>query len=90
MWYDQPKLLTIATDNINYFFTSLFCLECILRIIAFGFRYFRDGWKIFDFIIAYGSLIGVILQEFANITGAVSTTAIRTVRILRMFKIFRK
>ncbi len=46
----------------NQVFTLIFFVEFIIRIIAIGPKhYFTDGWNIFDFLIAIGSIVGLVL-----------------------------
>ncbi|KAI4877759.1 hypothetical protein NFI96_028690, partial [Prochilodus magdalenae] len=41
--YNQPHSLEITLKYCNYFFTSTFVLEAVLKLIAFGFRrFFKD------------------------------------------------
>ena len=63
-----------------------------MKITAFGSRYFTDGWNIFDFVIVLGSMTGIVIglsSEQLNRMGPV-TTLVRSFRILRIFKLFRK
>ncbi len=54
--------MTQALEIINYIFTGIFLIEALLKLAAWGLKqYFLDEWNIFDFLIALGSLIGVIL-----------------------------
>lgn len=48
-------------DYLNYVFTGIFVLEAMFKILGSGIRYFKDGWNIFDFLIAFGSLVGIVL-----------------------------
>ena len=89
-WYRQPKLLDQITNIINIVFTVIFLLESIIKIIGYGSRYFKDGWNIFDFIVMVTSFIGIIISYTYNFSGAAATTAIRAIRIARIFKLFRK
>ncbi|XP_031655629.1 voltage-dependent P/Q-type calcium channel subunit alpha-1A-like [Oncorhynchus kisutch] len=51
--------------NINIVFTTLFFMECILKIIAFGvLNYFKDAWNIFDFVSVLGSFTDILVTEF--------------------------
>jgi len=51
-----------ALEVINYIFTTLFLVEAIMKLFAWGFKqYFQDEWNIFDLFVALGSLVGVIL-----------------------------
>lgn len=48
-YHQQPEILTTILEYSNYFFTALFALEMILKIIADGlFGYLADGFNLFD------------------------------------------
>ncbi|KTG47287.1 hypothetical protein cypCar_00036547, partial [Cyprinus carpio] len=50
--------------NLNMVFTSLFSMECILKIIAFGvLNYFKDAWNIFDCVTVLGSITDILVTE---------------------------
>lgn len=53
-YFDQPELLEEITGQANNFFNYFFTMELILKLLAFGFDYFKDGWNSFDFIIVAG------------------------------------
>jgi hypothetical protein len=76
-------------DYINVFYTMVFVLEAIFKIISFGFKYFRNVWNIFDFIIAFGSLIGVILEYTNQLNNISAATALRSFRLLKLMKLFK-
>ena len=59
-------------------------------MIGFGARFFKDGWNVFDFVVILLSLIGFILSFYIKLDTGSSATVIRTLRIARMFKMFRK
>lgn len=71
-------------------FALIFILEALIKIIGFGKRYFMDNWNLFDFFVFLGSAIGMSLTYFTSVQGGSSTTIIRSLRIARMFKLFRK
>jgi hypothetical protein len=48
-------------DYVNYFFTAVFALEAILKLIAFEFSYFKSGWNRFDFIVVITSFIDIVM-----------------------------
>jgi len=54
--------ITQITDYLNYFFTTVFIVEALLKFIAFGFSYFRDSWNLFDFFVVCSSLIDITLS----------------------------
>lgn len=62
---------------------TIFIIEIIVKLLAEGrwpWRFFKDGWNVFDFLI-----VAVGLMPFAG--GAV--TALRLVRLLRVLKLVR-
>ena len=56
--YDQPKEVDTALNCLNYLFTGVFAIECIIRLICTRLDYFRHGMNIFDFIIVLFSIAG--------------------------------
>lgn len=57
----------------NYGFSIIFIFEAIIKLIAFGSRYFRDAWNVFDFVIVVGSLIFTFLKIVFNVDLSLST-----------------
>ncbi|CAD8082647.1 unnamed protein product [Paramecium primaurelia] len=72
--------LTYVRNQMEYFFTAVFLLEFILKILAMGFlferhTYLRDGWNVLDFAVVGTSILSLV--------GSFNLSAIRTIRILR-------
>jgi len=66
----------IMLDGTEKFFTIVFAVECVIKIIARGFilhkhSYLRDIWNWLDFIVVLSSVISVIVQE-VGIEGSVA------------------
>lgn len=75
---------------LNLIFTVIFTLEFIIRIIAIGVvNYFTDGWNIFDFIVALGSVAGIIISRGTTVQ-LVSTSLLRAFRILRLLRLLKR
>uniref|UniRef100_A0A8C1YMJ7 Calcium voltage-gated channel subunit alpha1 Ia n=1 Tax=Cyprinus carpio TaxID=7962 RepID=A0A8C1YMJ7_CYPCA len=84
--YSQPRSLEITLKYCNYFFTSTFVLEAVLKLIAFGFRrFFKDRWNQLDLAIVLLSVMGITLEEI-EISAAlpINPTIIRIMRVLRI------
>nr|XP_032624035.1 voltage-dependent P/Q-type calcium channel subunit alpha-1A isoform X13 [Chelonoidis abingdonii] len=82
-----------AYENVlkmfNHVFTSLFSLECLLKIMAFGvLNYFRDAWNIFDFVTVLGSITDILVTEFAN--NFINLSFLRLFRAARLIKLLRQ
>jgi len=54
-------------ENINFFFSTVFILEAILKIFAMRTSYFKNGWNIFDFFIVLGTIAGTISSAVTNV-----------------------
>ncbi|WP_299372310.1 ion transporter [uncultured Tateyamaria sp.] len=56
---------------------TIFVAEIILKLIAYGGRFFRNGWNLFDFVI-----VGIAL-----IPGSAGLSVLRALRILRVLRV---
>ena len=89
-WYRQSQAVYDATELLNYIFASIFLFEAFLRIAGIGFKhYFQDGWNIFDFSIAVGSLIAIIISLNTSVS-LKATTLLRAFRILRLLRLLKR
>ena len=90
-----PNMSPDIQNNLavaNYVFTAVFLVEAILKLTAFSGSYFRDKWNVFDFIIVLASCAVITLENLVIMNSAFRTTAslMRTLRIGRLFKFFRR
>ena len=85
LFYSPP----CAPADVDIVVIALFGVEVAVRLGAHGgkfWRYFQDGWNIFDFAIVALSLL-FLLPVFAG--GGSFVPAIRLVRILRVLRVLR-
>ncbi|XP_035888300.1 voltage-dependent P/Q-type calcium channel subunit alpha-1A isoform X3 [Phyllostomus discolor] len=86
---------SLAYENalrvFNIVFTSLFSLECLLKVMAFGIlNYFRDAWNIFDFVTVLGSITDILVTEFGNPNNFINLSFLRLFRAARLIKLLRQ
>ncbi|XP_032544478.1 voltage-dependent T-type calcium channel subunit alpha-1I isoform X2 [Chiroxiphia lanceolata] len=82
--HEQPEELTNILEISNVVFTSMFALEMILKLAAFGlFDYLRNPYNIFDSIIVIISIWEIIGQSDGGLS------VLRTFRLLRVLKLVR-
>ncbi|OXA50295.1 Sodium channel protein para [Folsomia candida] len=68
----------------NKVFTSIFTVECSMKLIAMSPKfYFQGGWNVFDFIIVFLSLLEMLFED----AGMPGISALRSFRLLRVFKL---
>ncbi|KAJ8406652.1 hypothetical protein AAFF_G00295680 [Aldrovandia affinis] len=82
--HEQPEELTNILEICNIVFTSMFALEMILKLTAFGFFcYLRNPYNIFDGIIVIISVCEIVSQSDGGLS------VLRTFRLLRVLKLVR-
>ncbi|XP_074596871.1 calcium voltage-gated channel subunit cacophony isoform X2 [Brevipalpus obovatus] len=83
----RERLLYFA----NIGFTSLFSLECLLKILATGARnFFKDYWNIFDFVCVVGSVIDAMVMETTTTSAQLNVGFLRLFRAARLIKLLRQ
>uniref|UniRef100_A0A8D2LN91 Voltage-dependent N-type calcium channel subunit alpha n=1 Tax=Varanus komodoensis TaxID=61221 RepID=A0A8D2LN91_VARKO len=91
-FYGAPGPYEDMLKCLNIVFTSMFSLECVLKIIAFGvLNYFRDAWNIFDFVTVLGSITDILVTEIAVSTdNFINLSFLRLFRAARLIKLLRQ
>uniref|UniRef100_A0A8C7KZ70 Voltage-dependent T-type calcium channel subunit alpha n=1 Tax=Oncorhynchus kisutch TaxID=8019 RepID=A0A8C7KZ70_ONCKI len=89
--YSQPQSLETSLKYCNYFFTTTFVVESVLKLIGFGFRrFFKDRWNQLDLSIVLLSVMGIILEEIDyNASLPINPTIIRIMRVLRIARVLK-
>lgn len=83
--YEQPEWLTKAQDIANLFFTVVFLIEMLMKLIALGFaEYASDGFNLFDAFIVIMSYVELCMPGNNS-----SLSVLRAFRLLRIFKIIK-
>lgn len=76
----SPALMAAAGDSLvalDHAILAVFVVEIALRITAHGWRFFRDPWSVFDFVVVAISL-APSSEEFSVLR------ALRVLRVLRL------
>ncbi|CAJ0587570.1 unnamed protein product, partial [Mesorhabditis spiculigera] len=77
-------------ERVENVFIVVFTIECILKVIAYGFlfhpgAYLRNAWNILDFIIVVIGIVSTLLSRM-NIQGF-DVKALRAFRVLRPLRL---
>jgi hypothetical protein len=84
-YHNQPIELTQAVEISNIFFTFVFALEMVLKILGSGcYAYLTDGFNLFDAIVVIVSLMELFMDEEGS-----GLSVLRTFRLLRILKLVR-
>eukprot|EP00058_Branchiostoma_floridae_P000986 XP_002586474.1 hypothetical protein BRAFLDRAFT_287750 [Branchiostoma floridae] len=75
-------------EKINLVFIAVFTGEMVWKMIAFGPKYFSQGWNIFDFVVV---VMSIITQGLEDVMAAlpVPPTLLRVIRVARVGRILR-
>uniref|UniRef100_A0A1I7VI90 Ion_trans domain-containing protein n=1 Tax=Loa loa TaxID=7209 RepID=A0A1I7VI90_LOALO len=89
-FYMMPIGLKYVLKTLNYFFTAVFTLESVIKLIALGFRrFFSERWNQLDISIVILSIAGIIFEEFEALELPINPTIIRVMRVLRIARVLK-
>ncbi|XP_059488703.1 sodium channel protein 60E-like isoform X4 [Neocloeon triangulifer] len=86
--YNQSAPVRFVLEVSNAFFTTVFGLEAIVKIIGLRYHYFTVPWNLFDFILVMASILGIVMEDMM-VDLPVSPTLLRVVRVFRIGRILR-
>lgn len=84
--------VTFVLRFSNYIFTFIFFTEAVLKLVAFGSSYFKNGWNKFDFFVVVSSILDVVLDQLDTTSLeflSVGPQIARVMRVLRVTRIIR-
>ncbi|KAG5672248.1 hypothetical protein PVAND_002390 [Polypedilum vanderplanki] len=89
-YYMMPLALEYALKIFNYFFTAVFILEAMMKLVALGLKlYLKDKWNQLDVFIVILSIVGIALEEAENKILPINPTIIRVMRVLRIARVLK-
>ncbi|XP_062529385.1 voltage-dependent T-type calcium channel subunit alpha-1G isoform X1 [Bombyx mori] len=89
-YYKMPPALQYALKIFNYFFTAVFILEAVMKLVALGFKiYLKDKWNQLDVIIVILSIVGIVLEELETNIIPINPTIMRVMRVLRIARVLK-
>jgi voltage-gated sodium channel type II alpha len=56
--YQQAESFTMLLDVLNSIFIVIFSSECLMKIFALRYHYFKEPWNLFDFVVVILSILG--------------------------------
>lgn len=71
------------------FFLVIFSGEILLRLIANGWKSFRDGWFVFDLSLVLTAYVEQTIQFFTASRSEQQVLVLRTMRLFRLIRTFR-
>jgi uncharacterized membrane protein len=88
-FYGMPSAMAVAYEIVNYVITSYFALEMAVKLVGLTPRgYVADKFNIFDGVVVIVSVVELIITSTTGDGGGM-LSALRTGRLLRVFKLAR-
>nr|CAD7406836.1 unnamed protein product [Timema poppensis] len=56
--YQQSDSFSNVLDYLNMIFIVIFSSECLMKIFALRYHYFKEPWNLFDFVVVILSILG--------------------------------
>jgi len=90
----DPYGTDIFWDIVEYVFLFIFTVEMMLRMVRYKFKYFYDGWNVFDFVLVGSGGLSIGIMAALGDQGSSDSfvgmlTTLRTVRLLRLCRVLR-
>ncbi|XP_078040970.1 ca[2+]-channel protein alpha[[1]] subunit D isoform X2 [Augochlora pura] len=88
--FGDSNLTNQYLEKIEYIFLVIFTVECVMKIIAYGFvahpgAYLRNGWNILDFSIVVIGMVSTVLAMLMK--EGFDVKALRAFRVLRPLRL---
>lgn len=89
----------VFLTSINYVFTVIFILECVLKVIVSGFcfskdkanpAYLRTSWNVLDFIVVVISIVSLMAEFIPSLDQVSGLKALRAMRALRPLRLISR
>ena len=56
--YNMTETWKMGLNYLNLIFICIFTSECVLKVFALRWHYFKEPWNLFDFVVVIMSILG--------------------------------
>ncbi|XP_023239807.1 sodium channel protein para-like [Centruroides sculpturatus] len=86
--YHQTETFDSILERLNIFFIAIFTTECVLKMFALRWYYFKEPWNVFDCVVVTLSILGIAIKDLIA-SYFVSPTLLRVVRVVKVGRVLR-
>ncbi|CAC5417965.1 SCN2A [Mytilus coruscus] len=86
--HNMTETFSNVLQYINMSFIVVFTVECVLKLLALRWFYFKIPWNVFDFVVVVLSILGVAIKDAMEAL-LVPPTLLRVVRVFRVGRVLR-
>eukprot|EP01029_Cantina_marsupialis_P023747 TRINITY_DN5981_c0_g2_i1.p1 TRINITY_DN5981_c0_g2~~TRINITY_DN5981_c0_g2_i1.p1 ORF type:complete len:1476 (+),score=490.12 TRINITY_DN5981_c0_g2_i1:408-4430(+) len=87
--FGQSESYGNVLEYANFVFAFIFTVEALLKLFADRWKYFTDGWNIFDFAVVCGTDLGVAARFIFSFDLGSIASILRAFRVGRIIRIAR-
>jgi hypothetical protein len=88
--FPEPENLSTILEVLNQLFSWLFTAEMLIKLLGLGLvEYARDRFNLFDAFIVIISIVDNIISSFSGVKIGSGVIILRSIRLLRVFKLAR-
>lgn len=84
--YNQTARTQHILLVVNNCFIFIFTVECVMKLLALNWRFFKAPWNLFDMLVVGLSILGTIFESSITF----SPTILRVVRVVKVGRVLRK
>jgi len=89
-WPSDETILNILIV-VDLIFLTLFMVEIVCKVFAFGSSYTKDYWNLFDALVVIGALIAAIwLRQLEEPSGILPVGLLRLINVVRKIMVIRR
>ncbi|CAG7833557.1 unnamed protein product [Allacma fusca] len=87
--HNQRQIYVHILSGFNSFFTTIYGLEAIVKIIGLRQYYFTVPWNLFDFVLVIASIVDLAVGDLLGDGFPIPPTMLRIVRVFRIGRVLR-
>ncbi|CAG7829681.1 unnamed protein product [Allacma fusca] len=87
--HNQRQIYVHILSGFNSFFTTIYGLEAIVKIVGLRQYYFTVPWNLFDFCLVIASIVDLAVGDLLGEGFPIPPTMLRIVRVFRIGRVLR-
>lgn len=77
--YNMTEEWKMVLDYLNLVFICIFTSECVLKVFALRWHYFKEPWNLFDFVVVIMSILGKKRDDVDQLSVCSDVTSVLSV-----------
>lgn len=88
-WYSWEYEET--EDFVNNIFLVFYIIEAVMKLVAFGWKYFTTNWNRFDFVVVMAGITTFLIRTYnPSLLFGPLETVFRAIKLFRLIKLIKQ